>query len=125
MRKEPGPPSCSAWNNKKLGETIGADLDVFKLCSALCKGERATTTADFAKVKRGSKSLLGTIVSNKRGKLNLPARVNPQAQANKLWKQPLFYFNHHDDKTKCTLAGHVHEKNGYDIGPVNVNYKCQ
>ena len=81
MRKEPGPPSCSAWNNKKLGETIGADLDVFKLCSALCKGESATT-ADFAKVKRGSKSLLGTIVSNKRGKLNLPARVNSQAQAN-------------------------------------------
>ena len=69
MRKEPGPPSCSAWNNKKLGETIGADFDFFKAHCTVCEEER-TMTAGFARVEWSSKILQGTIGLYELGKLD-------------------------------------------------------
>ena len=50
------------WNIKKLGETIDADFDVFKVRCAVCEEVR-TTTAGFARVERSSKILQRTSYS--------------------------------------------------------------
>ena len=68
---------------KKLGKTIDADFDVFKVRHAVRKEER-TTTAGFARVKWSSKSLQGAIVRRERGKFNPLAGIYPQAQADTL-----------------------------------------
>ena len=84
---------------KKLGKTIDADFEVFKVRRAVCKEER-TTTAGFARVKWSSKSLQGAIVRRERGKFNPLAGINPQAQADTLQKRPSFDFN----KNKCASS---------------------
>ena len=47
----------------RLGQTIDADFDVFKVHSTVCKDERMKTTG-FTRVKWFSKSLQDTIVHN-------------------------------------------------------------
>ena len=48
--------SFFVWNIKKLGGSIDADVDVFKVLGTICTEERMTT-ASFARVKQSSKSL--------------------------------------------------------------------
>ena len=48
-------PPYFVYNMKKLGKTIDADFEVFKVRQAVCKERR--TTAGFARVKWSSKSL--------------------------------------------------------------------
>ena len=96
-------------NMKKLGETIDADFDVFKVRCTVCKEERITT-AGFARVNRrlrSSKNLQCTIVHYDRGKFNPLPGVNSQAQMGTFLKQPLCDF-------KKTSA-HIHEKVGDGI----------
>ena len=84
---------------KKLGKTIDADFEVFKVCRTVRKEERRTT-ADFVRIKWSSKSLQGAIVRRERGSFNPLAGINPQAQADTLQKQQSFDFN----KNKCSRS---------------------
>ena len=64
---------------KKLGKTIDADFEFFKVRSAVCKEER-TTTAGFLRVKWSSKNSQSAIVRRERGKFIPLVGMNPQAQ---------------------------------------------
>ena len=92
-------PPYFVCNMKKLGKTIDADFEVFKVRRAVCKEER-TTTAGFARVKWSSNFLQGAILRRKCGKFITLVGINPQAQADTLQKRPSFDFN----KNKCARS---------------------
>ena len=81
-------------NMKKLGKRIDPDFEAFKVCSKVSQEVRTT---GFTRIKWSSKSFQGAIVRHKRGKFNLLAGINPQAQEDTLQKQQSFDFI----KNKC------------------------
>ena len=97
------------WNVKKLGETIDADLDVFKVRSPICEKERATT-AGFARVEWSSKLLQGTSLGNL---ICLPESILKHRRA-------------HDGSDghfiSIKTSAHVHEKVCGDKEPID--HKC-
>ena len=92
------PKETGRWNLKKLGESHKASMQTW--CCIPVGEEERMATAGFARVKRSSKSLQGTIEHSLYRNFNQLARVNPQAQEDTIMKPHLFDFN----KDKCTCS---------------------